>query len=61
VLVEGGGTLAAGFLSQGLVDEFHQFQSDLPAQGPMLILPIPATWRLEAFARWPTGRWEVWR
>ena len=61
VLVEGGGTLAAGFLSQGLVDEFHRFQSDLPAQGPMLMLPIPTTWNLQASARWPAGRWEVWR
>ncbi len=61
VLVEGGGTLASGFLSQGLVDEFHRFQSDLPAFGPPLILPIPRNWRLEAAARWTTGRWEVWR
>jgi diaminohydroxyphosphoribosylaminopyrimidine deaminase/5-amino-6-(5-phosphoribosylamino)uracil reductase len=61
VLVEGGGTLANGFLSQGLVDEFHRFQSDFPALGPALILPIPTTWRLDACARWPTGRWEIWR
>jgi len=61
VLVEGGGTLAGGFLSQGLVDEFHRFQSDLPACGPELILPIPTTWCLQASARWSTGRWEVWR
>jgi diaminohydroxyphosphoribosylaminopyrimidine deaminase/5-amino-6-(5-phosphoribosylamino)uracil reductase len=61
VLVEGGGTLAAAFLSQGLVDEFHRFQSDLPALGTTLVLPIPKTWHLEASARWPTGRWEAWR
>jgi diaminohydroxyphosphoribosylaminopyrimidine deaminase / 5-amino-6-(5-phosphoribosylamino)uracil reductase len=61
VLVEGGGTLATGFLSQGLVDEFHRFQSDLPAHGPKLIIPIPVIWRLKTFARWSTGRWEVWR
>jgi riboflavin biosynthesis pyrimidine reductase len=61
VLVEGGGALASNFLSQGLVDEFHRFQSDIPALGPPLSLPIPITWRLEAAARWPTGRWEAWR
>ena len=61
VLVEGGGTLAAGFLAQGLVDEFHRFQSDLPALGPPLELPLPAAWRLDSAARWPTGRWEAWR
>jgi diaminohydroxyphosphoribosylaminopyrimidine deaminase/5-amino-6-(5-phosphoribosylamino)uracil reductase len=61
VLVEGGGTLARGFLAQGLVDEFHRFLSDSPAHGAILFLPLPATWCLEACARWPTGRWEVWR
>ncbi|HJV49052.1 MAG TPA: bifunctional diaminohydroxyphosphoribosylaminopyrimidine deaminase/5-amino-6-(5-phosphoribosylamino)uracil reductase RibD [Geothrix sp.] len=61
VLVEGGGTLAAGFLDQGLVDEFHRFQSERPATGPMLPLRLPAAWILSASARWPTGRWEVWR
>lgn len=61
VLVEGGGTLAGGFLAQGLVDEFHRFQSDAPAAGPALLLPIPTSWRMGVAARWPTGRWEVWR
>jgi diaminohydroxyphosphoribosylaminopyrimidine deaminase/5-amino-6-(5-phosphoribosylamino)uracil reductase len=61
VLVEGGGTLAAAFLSQGLVDEFHRFQSELPAHGPALALSLPAAWRLEAAAHWLSGRWEVWR
>jgi dihydrofolate reductase len=59
--VEGGGTLAAAFLSQGLVDEFHRFQSELPAHGPALALSLPAAWRLEAAAHWLSGRWEVWR
>jgi diaminohydroxyphosphoribosylaminopyrimidine deaminase/5-amino-6-(5-phosphoribosylamino)uracil reductase len=61
VLVEGGGTLAAGFLAQGLVDEFHRFQSDLPAGGPPLSLPVAGQWTASAMGRWPTGRWEVWR
>lgn len=61
VLVEGGGTLAAAFLSQGLVDEFHRFQSDSPAQGPSLSLPLPAAWSLNASAHWAGGRWEIWR
>jgi len=61
VLVEGGGTLAAGFLGQGLVDEFHRFQSDLPAGGTQLSLVFPNTWSFSSAARWTTGRWEVWR
>jgi diaminohydroxyphosphoribosylaminopyrimidine deaminase/5-amino-6-(5-phosphoribosylamino)uracil reductase len=61
VLVEGGGTLAAGFLSQGLVNEFHRFHSDLPAHGPALALELPSAWSLRASARWNTGQWEVWR
>lgn len=61
VLVEGGGTLAGAFLGQGLVDEFHRFQSDRPALGPRLSLPLPSAWSLVATTRWPTGRWEVWR
>jgi diaminohydroxyphosphoribosylaminopyrimidine deaminase/5-amino-6-(5-phosphoribosylamino)uracil reductase len=61
VLVEGGGTLARGFLAQGLVDEFHRFQSDLPAHGPRLDLPLPPRWTLATSAHWASGRWEVWR
>jgi diaminohydroxyphosphoribosylaminopyrimidine deaminase/5-amino-6-(5-phosphoribosylamino)uracil reductase len=61
VLVEGGGTLAAGFLAQDLVDEFHRFQSDLPAQGSPLVLTLPPAWTLSASAQWGSGRWEVWR
>lgn len=61
VLVEGGGTLAAAFLVLGLVDEFHRFQSETPALGPALSLPLPPTWRQFASAHWPGGRWEVWR
>jgi len=61
VLVEGGGTLATGFLVQGLVDEFHRFQSEAPALGPPLSLPLPTTWRRAISAHWPGGRWEVWR
>ena len=61
VLVEGGGTLAGAFLAQGLVDEFHRFQSDFPAHGPLLPLSLPATWQRVSSARWPTGRWEAWR
>jgi len=61
VLVEGGGTLVQAFLNQGLSDEFHRFQSDTPAGGTPLQLPFPPAWRLGALARWPSGRWEVWR
>ncbi|WP_243302516.1 bifunctional diaminohydroxyphosphoribosylaminopyrimidine deaminase/5-amino-6-(5-phosphoribosylamino)uracil reductase RibD [Geothrix oryzisoli] len=61
VLVEGGGTLVQAFLDQGLGDEFHRFQSDLPAGGVPLELPLPLAWRLRAQARWAEGCWEVWR
>lgn len=61
VLVEGGGTLASAFLAQGLVDEFHRFQSMKPAGGGPLFLHLPGTWRHRAAGTWPEGRWEVWR
>ena len=61
VLVEGGGTLVRAFLDQGLGDEFHRFQSEVPAGGPPLELPFPPPWRLRTRARWAGGSWEVWR
>ena len=61
VLVEGGGTRAGAFLAQGLVDEFHRFQSTKPAGGSPLGLHLPDTWRHQATGTWPDGRWEVWR
>jgi diaminohydroxyphosphoribosylaminopyrimidine deaminase/5-amino-6-(5-phosphoribosylamino)uracil reductase len=61
VLVEGGGTLVRAFLEQGLGNEFHRFVSVAPAGGTPLDLPLPPTWQIQALARWPGGRWEVWR
>ncbi|WP_306590766.1 bifunctional diaminohydroxyphosphoribosylaminopyrimidine deaminase/5-amino-6-(5-phosphoribosylamino)uracil reductase RibD [Geothrix sp. 21YS21S-4] len=61
VLVEGGGSLVRDFLDQGLADEFHCFRSDAPAGGTPLDLPLPSSWERRAVARWPGGRWEVWR
>lgn len=61
VLVEGGATLARGFLAQGLVDEFHRFEADVPAGGPPFTLDTPNTWRRMASASWGGGRWGVWR
>jgi len=61
VLIEGGGTLVRAFLEQGLADEFHRFQSDQPAGGPPLDLPLNPAWTRRATASWPGGRWEVWR
>ncbi len=61
VLVEGGGTLAEGFLALGLVDEFHQFQSEFPAQGPRLNLSLSTTWQEHAAIGWGSGTWRVWR
>lgn len=61
VLVEGGATLAQAFLAQGLVDEFHRFQSDAPAGGPPLELALPSAWKPVAAARWSSGSWTVLR
>ena len=61
VLVEGGGTLVQAFLAQGLGDEFHWFQRDTPVGGPPLNLGLPPSWRQQAEAQWPGGRWMVWR
>ncbi len=61
VLVEGGGTLAVAFMAQGLVDEFHRFQSLRPAGGSPLHLHLPDAWQIRATGTWPQGRWEVWR
>jgi len=61
VLIEGGGTLATAFLAQGLVDEFHRFQSLAPAGGSPVHLPLRDSWRLQASAAWPGGHWDVWR
>lgn len=60
VLVEGGGTLAAQALNQGLVDEFHRFVADSPAGGPTLALNLDG-FRLDATLVFPGGRWEAWR
>lgn len=61
VLVEGGGDLARAFLDQGLADEFHRFQAEVPAGGPAVLLNLPSAWGLQSSAGWPGGRWEVWR
>ena len=61
VLVEGGGKVAEAFLQEGLVDEFHRFQSDLPGGGKPLILNLPAPWRIHAEASYPGGHWQVLR
>lgn len=61
VLVEGGATLAQAFLRQGLVDEWHRFQMEVPAGGPAPRLDLPAAWAPRARAAFPGGAWEVWR
>ena len=61
VLVEGGARVAEAFLAEGLVDEFHRFQSDRPAGGPTLALPSTSGWHLQAEAAFEGGRWQVWR
>ena len=61
VLVEGGGRLAEAFLAQGLVDEFHRFQSDQPAGGRPLFRNLEGNWRTLSRVPYPGGRWEVLR
>ena len=59
VLVEGGARVAEAFLAEGLVDEFHRFQSDRPAGGPALSLSLPPSWRIREEASYEGGCWQV--
>lgn len=59
VLVEGGGQVAEAFLREGLVDEFHRFQSDHPAGGKALSLAVPSLWHLQHEVPYEGGRWQV--
>jgi diaminohydroxyphosphoribosylaminopyrimidine deaminase/5-amino-6-(5-phosphoribosylamino)uracil reductase len=61
VLVEGGGRVAEAFLQEGLVDEFHRFQSDHPMGGKPLHLNLSPDWRLQAETPFEGGRWQVLR
>ncbi|HXC16794.1 MAG TPA: bifunctional diaminohydroxyphosphoribosylaminopyrimidine deaminase/5-amino-6-(5-phosphoribosylamino)uracil reductase RibD [Holophagaceae bacterium] len=61
VLVEGGGRVAEAFLQEGLVDEFHRFQSDRSMGGKPLILNLSPAWRMPAEASFTGGRWQVLR
>ena len=60
-LVEGGGRVAKAFLQEGLVDEFHRFQSNRPMGGNPLFLNIPPAWRIHAVAPFEDGCWQVLR
>lgn len=59
ILVEGGGTVIAAFLREGLADEFHRFQSSRPAGGIPLPLAVPSAWSLRAEAAFEGGTWQV--
>lgn len=59
VLFEGGGILARRLLEEGLVDEFHRFQSDAPAQGPRVELDMSRLPVHRAHTRFPGGVWDV--
>ena len=59
VLFEGGGDLARRLLQQGLVDEFHRFTSETPAQGEAVVLDTTRLSHLRAQALFPGGRWDV--
>ena len=61
VLVEGGAQVALAFLAEGLVDEFHRFQSRQPAGGPTVDLGLGAGWAIRAEAPFPGGSWQVLR
>jgi diaminohydroxyphosphoribosylaminopyrimidine deaminase/5-amino-6-(5-phosphoribosylamino)uracil reductase len=59
VLFEGGGMLAKRLLEQGLVDEFHRFTSDVPANGPQVSLDMARLPLHRARATFPGGSWDV--
>jgi len=61
VLIEGGGQLAMSALHQGLVDEFHRFQSDTPAGGRPLSLDLKAFPSPFFQLGFPGGKWEILR
>jgi len=59
VLFEGGGQLARGLLEQGLVDEFHRFNSDNPAGGEPVRLDLGSLPGMRAQVSFKGGRWDV--
>jgi len=59
VLFEGGGQLARNLLEQGLVDEFHRFTSETPAQGKPVDLNVASLPQLRAQVNFKGGRWDV--
>jgi riboflavin biosynthesis pyrimidine reductase len=59
VLFEGGGILAKRLLEEGLVDEFHRFQADAPANGPKVTLDLSRLPVQRAKVLFPGGSWEV--
>lgn len=59
VLVEGGRTLAEACLAQGLVDDYHRFQSTRPAGGSPVADGVTQGWGRTVAAAWDEGIWEV--
>jgi len=59
VLFEGGGILARRLLEEGLVDEFHRFQTDAPAHGPKVELDVTRLSVHRASVAFPGGTWDV--
>lgn len=61
VLIEGGRRLATAALDQGLVDEFHRFQSEQPAGGMALPLNLEGFSAQAVSHPFQGGTWEILR
>ena len=59
VLFEGGATLAARLLDQGLVDEFHRFEGHCHPGGVPLNLNTKDLSRFNGHFPFPGGAWEI--
>lgn len=59
LLVEGGPTLLASFLAEGLADEFHRFSSPEPAGGPIIHLAVTQNWPSRAKVSFQSHHWEI--
>lgn len=59
LLVEGGPSLLASFLAEGLADEFHRFTSPEPAGGLTIHFPVTQDWPCRAKVSFQSHQWEI--
>lgn len=59
LLVEGGPSLLASFLAEGLADEFHRFTSPKPAGGLTIHFPVTQHWPTRAKVSFQSHQWEI--